>query len=118
MLHIGHTAQHGKHSFRRTGKTECPRGNTVIGPEALVLTDKMIVDLGKSSSKQGFHDYDRDATLFKFIVKIFGISVSRIHLLCMFPVDVIKLNLCEIPVNLPFILHLEKMVKYRDIAMI
>ena len=62
----------------------------------------MLRNLGKTSSQKRFHDHRLDTSLVEFFLQIFSLCISS---RCMGPVDVIELNLHEIPVVLVVICH-------------
>ncbi len=118
MLHVGHAAEHRKHTFGSSGVTESPRSHAVVGTALLVLLLDVLVDLSESAAEQWLHYHHRYVTLMQFVVEIFGIGVARIARLGMLPVEIVHLYLHEVPANLALVLHLQKMVKYLHISVI
>ncbi len=54
----------------------------------------------------------------KFVIKIFGIRVSRIQLFGMFPIEVVELYLREIPFDNPVVVHFKQVVEHLDFTVI
>jgi len=76
----------------------------------------MVGHFGQASAKQGLHYDYRDAATVKLVVEIFGIGVAWIYLLGMLPVDIVELNLHEIP--FVSVVFGQQAVKHCDVAVI
>ena len=99
-------------------KRNAQDGNTVIGTAAFEFSHYMVVDRRKAPSEQRFHYYGGYASAMKFVIKIFGIRVSRIQLFGMFPIEVVELYLREIPFDNPVVVHFKQVVEHLDFTVI
>ena len=97
MLHVGHAAEDGQHHFRGSGEAECPGGDTALRVLFLEAGGDVVRDIGQAASEQGLHDDGGDASLAQLSVEVFGIDVPGGGVA---PVEVVELNLDEVPVDI------------------
>lgn len=97
MLHVGHAAQHGQHPGIRPREAEGPRRHAPAGFALLEAGDDVIVDLRQTAAQQRFHDDGRNAAPGQLAVEVLGVGVPRVDLPGMPPVEVVHLDLHEIP---------------------
>ena len=116
MLHTGHAAQHGMHARQAAGKTERPRSHAHLRLALLEAGHNGARHVGEPTAQQRFHDDSRNTALFQFAIQIFGICIPRIDLLGVLPVQIIQLDLHEVP--LVFIVSGEQIIEYPDISVI
>ena len=116
MLHAGHSAEHCEHTGLAPGKAERPRSHTALGLALLQLGNDAARHIRQTSAKQRLHDYGRNSALFKLAIEILGIGVRWVYLLCIFPVEIVELNLNEVPFI--FIVARQQIVEHTDIAVI
>ena len=110
MLHIGHTTQHGQHSFGRTGKAESPRGHAVLRALLLQARHDVIRHVGEAATQKRLHDDGWDVPFMQLAVEIFRIHVAGGGVL---PIQVVQLDLHEVPRNA----HVEHMIEHLHVAM-
>ena len=108
VLHVGHAAQHGQHSGPGTRVAEGPRSGALGRTALLEPFDQMVVQPRKAPAEQRLHDHGRDAALLQLAVEIFGIDVS---VRSMLPVDVVHLDLDEIPPRFTAVVHGQQVVE-------
>ena len=116
MLHIGHAAEDGQHIGVSPGKAECPRSHAAVRLGLLQTRHHMVVQVRQTASEQRLHYYGRDAAFGKLSIEIFSVCVARIDFLGMLPVEIVELNLHEIP--FVFVVLRQKIVEHGDIAVI
>ena len=108
VLHVGHAAQHGQHPGPGTRVAEGPRSGALRRAALLEPFDQMVVEPRKTPAEQRFHDHGRDAALLQLAVKVFGVDVAARSVL---PVDVVHLDLDEIPPRLTVVVHRQQVVE-------
>ena len=74
--------------------------------------------VGQPSAEKRFHDDGWDATFFQFCIEIGRIGVTVVDLVCPVPVEVVQLDLHEIPVVFSFIVPTKEHVENLHIAVI
>ena len=110
VLHIGHARKHGEDVRISAEEAESPGSGTVVWPALLEMCNHMVRQLRESSTKQWLHDDDRDIALGKLLIEIAAVARN--------PIDIVHLDLHEVPVILSFVVHLHHMVEHRVVAMI
>ena len=76
----------------------------------------MVVHVRQPAAQQRLHDDGRNTPFFEFTVKIFGVGIPIVDFFGVFPVDVIELDLHEIPFDL--IVPRKQVIEDLDIAVI
>ena len=107
MLHVGHAAQHGEHPGPCTREAEGPRGGALRRALLLEASDQIVVQPREATAEQRFHDNDRDVALLQFAVEVFGIEFAARSI----PVDIVQLDLDEIPLRLALVVHGQHVVE-------
>ena len=97
VLHPGHPAQDGQHSRQAAGEAECPRGHAALRVTLLELGHDIVRHVGEAAAQERFHDNGRYPPFGQSIVKVLGIGVAGIDLLGVLPVEIVELDLHEIP---------------------
>ncbi len=116
VLHVGHAAEHGQHTFGRTGIAECPRRDAVLRVALLHFLCQILRHVCQSASEQRLHDDRRDAPLLQFVVEIDGIGIAVVDFVSPLPVEVVELYLHKVPLAL--VMAGEEVVEHLDIAMV
>ena len=116
VLHAGHAAQYGQHPGERPRKTEGPRGDAPFGFALLEARHDVVGHVREAPAQQRFHDDGRDAALLQLAVEVLGIGVPLVDLLGVAPVEVVELDLHEIP--LVAIVFGEHAVEHADVAVV
>lgn len=101
---------------RLPAETERPRGHAHLRLALLETGDDGARHVGEPAAQQRFHDDGGNVPFAQFAVKIFGVGIPRIDPLGVFPVQIVQLDLHEIP--LVFVVPREQMVEHPDIAVI
>lgn len=100
MLHESHTAQDGVDPREAACEAERPRGHAHLGLALFEPGYDGSGDFGQSAAEQRLHDYSRDSSLCQLAVEVLGIGVPRVDLLGVFPIEVVELDLDEVPLVL------------------
>ena len=114
MLHIRHTAQHGKHTFWRTGIAESPGSNTPLRGMTLKLCHQILRQISETTSEQRLHDDSRDAAFFELRIKIAGIYIVIADFIGKIPIKIVEFNLHKVP--MVFVVQGYHLVKHRLLA--
>src|SRR5690606_42077655 len=96
MLHIYHTAQYRKYSFRSASITECPCSGRVLRTSMFEQMESLCIYPGQTSTQKGLHNQCRNFLLNQFAKQVFGIDIIAGG---MSPVDEVYLNQCVIPLD-------------------
>ena len=108
VLHIGHTTQCTEHIRIRATETECPRSHTVLRLSLLQSSHQVVRNIRQSATQQRLHNHHRDIALRQFIIHILSRHRSP-H--SMVPIQVVHLNLHEVPRIVTSIMLLHTPVK-------
>ena len=112
VFHIRHAAEHGEHGGFGADVAEGPRSHAVLRLALLEVRHDVVGHLRQTSAEQGLHDNDGDVPPHQFFVEVLaGASL----VLLVVPVDVVGLNLHEVPVIL--VVVCEGPVEDGDVAM-
>src|SRR5690606_28824247 len=94
MLHIFHTAQYRKYSFRSASITECPCSGRVLRTSMFEQMESLCINPGQTSTQKGLHNQCRNILLNQFSKQVFGIDLIAGG---MSPVDIVYLYQSEVP---------------------
>ena len=100
MLHVRHSAEYGQHAVGCAGISECPRGHTALRCAFFHFRHHVLRYVGKTASEKRLHYYGWYAAFLQFGVQVLCVCVARVYLIGIFPVEVVKLYLHEVPLVL------------------
>ena len=100
LLLVGHAAQDRQHLRIRAAEAKRPRRYRSLGIHPLQLGRDGVIELSEPAAQKRLHYDRRDVPRRKRLVEILRVEVSVVHRLRVKPVDIIHLNLAEIPMVL------------------
>lgn len=118
MFHVSHTAKHSKYFGETTRIAESPGSNALRRTHLLHTLCSKFWNLGEAAAEEGLHDNGGNIALLELAEEIFAIGVRRIYLLGMLPIDIIELNLHEIPMILTFVVKFKEIIHHLYITVI
>ena len=92
--HAGEDGHHLRMGAAEAERPLCERRLRVEGGE--FLRERVVV-AREAAAEQRLHDDDGDVELRERLVEVLGVEVARVHLLRVAPVDVVHLDLHEVP---------------------
>ena len=118
VFHISHARQHGKYLLRCTGIAECPFSRRSVDVGTFHLFENMRGLFRQTTAQQRLHDDTRNTTFRQLIVQVRSVRVTRVIALGIMPVEVVELDLHEIPMVLAFVMPFEQHIEDTHIAVV
>ena len=94
VLHVGHTAEHGKHIGLCAKEAECPRGNATLGTALFQTAHDVVREFGQTATKERFHHHYGYTPLDALCVEVFGTDAATLGNM---PVHIVHLQEHEVP---------------------
>ena len=116
MFHARHAAQHGQHAWETAGEAEGPGSHAPFGLALLQTGHDAVGHVRQTSAQQGFHDDGRDIPLGQFVVQVFSVRIARVDLFGILPVQVVQLNLYEVPFII--VVARQQVVEHPDVTVV
>lgn len=97
VLHFHHSAQNRQHPREAAREPERPRRHAHFGLAPLELGNERVRYVGEPAAQERLHYHGGYSALVELPVKVFGIGVAVVYLLGVLPVEIVELDLHEVP---------------------
>ena len=114
-VHVRHAAEDAEHARVGPAEAEGPRGRGLVRLALAQLRRNALRHIGEAAAEERFHDDDGDAALVEFGIEVVGVDVA--DPVGVRPVDIVHLDLAEVPGILAAVEQLHEIVELMPRAM-